>query len=78
MSLRVRNYEGFNPISSVGIEYIKDNESFSIYLHNYQVCRISSGRDAVATFVSIEIFDTKLYSNNVEQINQIIALYQEL
>lgn len=78
MSLRVRNYEGFNPISSVGIEYLKDNEVFSIFLHNYPVCRISSARDAVAAFVSIEIFDTKLYSNNVEQINQIIALYQEL
>ena len=78
MSLRVRNCEGFNPISSVGIEYIKDNEAFSIFIHNYPVCRISSARDAVATFVSIEIFDTKLYSNNVERINQIIALYQEL
>ena len=78
MTLRVRNFEGFNPISSVGIEYIKDNESFTVYLHNHQVCRISSGTDAIATFVSIEIFDTKLYSNNVEHINQIIALYQEL
>ncbi len=78
MSLRVRNSEGFNPISSVGIEYIKDNEAFSIYLYTYPVCRISSAVDAVATFVSIEIFDIKLYSNIVEQINQIIALYQEL
>ena len=78
MSLRVRNIEGFNPLSSVGIEYIKENESFSIYLHNYQVCRISSESDGIDVKVSIEIFDTKLYSNNVEKINQIIALYQEM
>ena len=78
MSLRVRNFEGFNPLSSVGIEYIKENESFSIYLHDYQVCRISSDGDGVDMKVSIEILDAKLYSNNVERINQIIALYQEL
>ena len=78
MSLCVRNFNGLNPISSVGIEYIKDNESFSVYLHNHQVCRISSDGDGVDMKVSIEIFDAKLYSNNVEQINQIIALYQEL
>ena len=78
MSLRVRNFEGFNPISNVGIEYIKENDSFSVYLHNHQVCRISTDGDGVDMKVSIEIFDTKLYSNNVERINQIIALYQEL
>ena len=78
MSLRVRNIEGFNPLSSVGIEYIKENESFSIYLHNYQVCRISSEGDGVTLRVSLEIFDPKLYSNNVEQINNIISLYQDI
>ena len=78
MSLRVRNFEGFNPLSSVGIEYVKENESFSIYLHAYQVCRISSAVDAIGVNISIEIYDAKLYSNNVEHINQIIALYQEM
>ena len=76
--LYVRNREGFNPFSSAGIEYIRDNEAFSVYLDTYPVCRITSARDAVGTFVSIEIYDIKLYSNNIERINHLITLYQEL
>ena len=78
MSLRVRDFNGFKPASSVGIEYIRDTESFSIYLHEHQVCRVSSEGDGVNLRITLEIFDAKLYSNNIEQINQIINLYQDL
>ena len=77
--LRVRNSQGFNPASSVGFEYIKENELFSVYIDEYLICKISSEGDGFYNVkVTIEIFDTKLYSNNVEKINQIIDLYQEM
>ena len=76
--LRVRDYDGFKPASSVGIEYITKNQSFSIYMNTNQICRVSSDGDGVTLRVSLEIFDPKLYSNNVEQINNIICLYQDI
>ena len=77
--LRVRDFNGFKPASSVGIDYVRNVESFSVYIHDHQICRVSSEGDGFYNVkVTIEIFDTKLYSNNVEKINQIIDLYQEM
>ena len=76
--LRVRDFNGFKPASSVGIDYVRDVESFSLYIHDYQICRVSSEGDGVNLRITLEIFDAKLYSDNVEKINQIIDLYQDL
>lgn len=78
MTLRVRDIDGFKPASSVGIEYIRTVDSFSIYLHEHQICRVSVDGDSTNLRITLEIFDTKLYSNNVESINNIIDLYQDL
>ena len=78
MTLRVRDIDGFKPASSVGIEYINTVESFSIYLHEHQICRVSVGDDSITLRITLEIFNPKLYINNIESINNIIALYQDL
>ncbi len=71
--LQVRDFNGFHPLTSVGPQYIIDNDSFSVYAGEYQICRISAGNGNDE--VSIEIFSAKLYCANVEKINNIIALY---
>ena len=78
MTLRVRDFEGFKPASSVDLNYVRKTPSFSIYLHDYQICRLSSDGDGVDLHITLEIFDAKLYFNNAEQINHIIELYQDL
>lgn len=76
--LRARNFDGFKPTSAIGVDYIRDNESFSIYAGDHQICRISSEGSGTNLNISLEIFDAKLYSNNAEKISSIISLYQEV
>lgn len=77
-NLRARNFDGFIPTSAVGVEYVRENESFSIYIGEYQICRISSEGSGTNLKISLEIFDAKLYSNNAEKITSIISLYQDV
>ena len=77
-NLRARNFNGFVPTSTIDVDYVRDNESFSIYAGDYQVCRISSEGSGTNLKISLEIFDAKLYSNNAEKITSIISLYQEV
>ena len=78
MTLRVRDIDGFKPASSVGIEYVSTVESFSIYLREHHICRVSVYGDGLSLRLTLEIYNPKLYSNNVESINNILALYQDL
>ena len=77
-NLRARNFDGFIPTSAIDVDYILENESFSIYIGEYQICRISSEGSGAKSNISLEIFDAKLYTNNVEKISSIISLYQEV
>ena len=77
-NLRARNFDGFIPTSDIDVVYILENESFSIYIGEYQICRISSEGSGTNLKISLEIFDAKLYTNNVEKISSIISLYQEV
>lgn len=76
--LRARNYNSFIPTSAIDLGYVRDNESFSIYADDYQVCQISSEGTGTELKISIVIFDAKLYTNNVEKISSIISLYQDV
>ena len=78
MTLCVRDIGGFKPASSVGIEYVSTVESFSIYLDKHQICKVSIGDDSLTLRIMLDIFNPKLYINNIESINDIIALYQDL
>ena len=76
--LRARNFDGFIPTSAIDVDYINSNDSFSIYVGDYQICRITSEGSGTNLKISLEIFDAKLYTNNVEKISSIISLYQEV
>lgn len=78
MILRARNFHGFIPTSAVDLDYVRDNESFSIYGEDFQICRISSEGSGSELKITIEIFDAKMYINNAEKISSIISLYQDV
>ena len=77
-TLRARNFNGFVPTSTIDVDYVRDNESFSIYVGDYQVCRISSEGSGTELKLTLEIFDAKLYTNNNVVISNIISLYQDI
>ena len=52
--LRSRNFNGFIPTTAIDLDYIRDNESFSIYLDEYQVCRISSEGTGTELKIAVE------------------------
>ena len=77
-TLRARNFDGFVQASTIDVDYVRDNESFSIYVGDYQVCRISSEGSGTELKLTLEIFDAKLYTNNSVVISNIISLYQDI
>lgn len=73
--LRVRDFNGFRPLSSIDLDYTKDTESFSVYINSHQICRISHGNDCKS--YSIEVFDAGLFTEHLERISYVLTLYAE-
>ena len=78
MRLQSRSFQGFIQASSIDLDYIRDNESFSLYVGDFQICRVSYQGSGCELKVTVEIFSAKLYNNNVENISNILSLYEDI
>ena len=78
MVLRARSFNGFISLTNVDLIYLSTNQSFSIYVEQQQVARISSVSDTEKLHAVVEVFQPGLYQLISEEVNRIIGLLSEL
>ena len=78
MVLRARSFSGFTSLAAVDLIYLSTNQSFSIYVEQQQVARISSVSDTEKLHAVVEIFETDKWILISGEVNRIISLLSEL
>jgi hypothetical protein len=75
LMLKVRDHNGFRPLSSIDQYYIRDTAEFAVYIDDYRICRFAKGTDSQVYDMKVHRAD--LFAAHLTWISRILVLYAE-